>query len=50
MLIALKQVIGTIQGKIISSNKYSRLLFSRNKQRIREEQRVRSRKLVTPFA
>ena len=50
MLVASKQVVGTIQGILIFSNKYSCLLFSRNKQRIREEQRVRSRKLVVmPF-
>ena len=49
MLVASKRVVGTIQGILIFSNKYSRLLFSRNKERIREEQRVRSRELVMPF-
>ena len=49
MLVALKQVVGTMKGILIFSNVYNRLLFSRNKQRIREEQRVRSRKLVMSF-
>ena len=49
MLVALKQVVDTIQGILIFSNKNSCLLFSRNKQRIREEQRVRSKKLEIPF-
>ena len=49
MLVASKRVVDTIRGILIFSNKYSRLLFSRNKQRIREEQRVRSRELVMPF-
>ena len=49
MLDASKRVVGTIQGILIFSNKYSHLLLSRNKQRIKEEQRVHSRMLVMPF-
>ena len=49
MLVALNQVVGTMKGILIFSNEYNCLLFSRNRERIKEEQRVRSRKLVMPF-
>ena len=49
MLVALKQVVGTMKGILIFSNEYNCLLFSRNRERIKEEQRVRSRKLVMSF-
>lgn len=47
MLVASKQVVTTIQGTLnFFSISTFHVLFSRNKQRIKEEQRVRSRKLV----